>query len=124
MSVHRNCFSCILLQDCLDAEEICSCLGYVECWKSEGPDPAIAVKDMPMNDSFSFNWDGVAYPCELLRTLERLYALWEMILVEGYALGGAGIPDQGGLEFVVNGGDGWLTAGSKIQAVCPDALPN
>ena len=108
----------------MNTKEVCRCLGYVERRETKGPDLAIAVKDMPMNDSFSFNRDGVAYPCELLRTLERLYALWEMILVEGYALGGAGIPDQGGLEFVIDGGDGWLAAGSKIQAVCPDALPN
>ena len=108
----------------MDTGEICGCLGYIECWETKGPDLAIAVKDMPMNNSFSFDRDGVAYSCELLRPLERLYSLWKMILVEGYALGCAGIPDQGGLEFVINGGDGWLAAGSKIQAVCPDALPN
>ena len=124
MSVHVDCFSCVFLQDRLNTKEVCRCLGYVERRETKGPDLAIAVKDMPMNNSFSFDRDGVAHSCELLRPLERLDTLRKMILVEGYALGGAGIPDQGGLEFVINGGDGWLAAGSKIQAVCPDALPN
>ena len=84
---------------------VCCCLGYVECRKAEGPDLAIAVKDMPMNYSFSFNWDGVAHSCELLWMFEGLYSFGKMIFVEGYALSSAGIPDQGGLEFVIDGGD-------------------
>ena len=108
----------------MNTKEVCRCLGYVERRETKGPDLAIAVKDMPMNNSFSFDRDGVAYSCKLLRPLKRIYSPWKMILVEGYALGGAGIPDQGGLEVVINGGDGWLTAGSEVQAVCPDALPN
>ena len=105
MSVHVDCFSCVFLQNCLNTEEVCSCLGYVECRETKGSDLAGAVEDLPMNDSFSLNWDGVAYPCELLWMLEGLYTIWEVILVEGYALCSAGIPDQVGLEFIINGGD-------------------